>query len=128
MSEARAGPVIARWDAARRRLHLQFRRAPAESREEREAFEAAVRAWVGTEEPYDVIACCESGEAAPLAWRVFWAQFFRASREAPRVACYGLTPSERFFLGVMRPLMRMDAESFASEDDALAWLAAPAAD
>jgi len=119
---ARAGPVTALWEPATRRLRLEFRAAPAETRAQRDAFEEQVRGWVGFEEPYVVIACCENGEAAPVAWRVFWAQFFRASRHPPRVACFGLTPSERFFMGVMGPLMRMDAQAFPSEGEALAWL------
>lgn len=120
MHVSEEGPVRASWNPEARLLRLEFLRGRPEG--DRDRLGAVVRAWVGWDEAYNVVASCESADAAPLAWRVFWAQFFRHHKEPPRVACYGLSPSERFFLGVLKPLMRMDAESFPDEASARGWL------
>jgi len=117
---AEEGPIEALWDPESRLLRLAFFRGRPEG--SRERLGGIVRAWVGWDEPYDVVVSCESGDAASLSWRVHWSQFFRQHASPPRVACFGLTASERFFLGVMRPLFRMEAQSFDSEGEARAWL------
>lgn len=122
MLVARGGPVEASWDEGSRTMRLRFRTGPALEGHEREALRTAMRGWVGHEQDYLVLADCSRLPLAAMGLRLFFTEFFRQPGGKVRVAAYGLSATQMFFLGLVKDPFPLNARAFPSEEQALEWL------